>query len=142
MDSLLILPNLALDAAKPFGSAFRKKNVTTLTEAGLFLKNMPYGNLPSRDLLTALDAETRTCVHKHGILASCAREIGAPVFKAVGIYAMDAKLVPAVSRVLEKEKKDFIPATHCFLIYGHYRIDLTEGNCNGKTGPIDSYMHI
>lgn len=142
MDSIFTLPTLALDATKPFGAALKKKNANTLLDAALFLRDMPYGFLNSRDLLAALEAETGTCVHKHGILAASAKEIGVPVFKALGIYAMDTKLVPSIEKILADAGIDFIPATHCFLVYGHYRVDLTEGNCNGKTGPIESYMHI
>lgn len=29
---------------------------------------------------------------------------------------------------------------HCFLAYEHYRVDLTEGNANGKNGPIDRLL--
>jgi hypothetical protein len=30
---------------------------------------------------------------------------------------------------------------HCFLVYGDYRVDLTEGNRNGKNQPIDDFLH-
>jgi len=29
---------------------------------------------------------------------------------------------------------------HCFLEYGGYRVDLTEGNRNGKNRPIDDFL--
>ena len=29
---------------------------------------------------------------------------------------------------------------HCFLVYDRLRVDLTEGNLNGKKGPIDHFL--
>jgi hypothetical protein len=29
---------------------------------------------------------------------------------------------------------------HCFLSDGRHRVDLTEGNANGKNGPIDDFL--
>jgi hypothetical protein len=29
---------------------------------------------------------------------------------------------------------------HCFLVYDRFRVDLTEGNLNGKNGPIDDFV--
>ena len=29
---------------------------------------------------------------------------------------------------------------HCFLVYDRFRVDLTEGNVNGKNGPIDELL--
>ena len=33
-----------------------------------------------------------------------------------------------------------IPVVHCFLSDGVHRVDLTEGNRNGKNGPIDTFL--
>jgi len=30
---------------------------------------------------------------------------------------------------------------HCFLEYGDYRVDLTQGNRNGKNRPIDDFLY-
>jgi hypothetical protein len=30
---------------------------------------------------------------------------------------------------------------HCFLVYENHRVDLSEGNRNGKNGPIDRFLH-
>ena len=142
MDHIEVLPHVTLDPSAPFGAAFLKKKVTTLIDAARYLKEMDYGHPPSRSLEDALEAGVGTCYHKHGILASCAREVGVPVQKALGIYPMDSSLVPSVAAVLSSCGLSYVPATHCFLVYGAYRVDLTEKNCNGKTGPIDSYFYI
>lgn len=36
----------------------------------------------------------------------------------------------------------FIPQIHCFLEYQLYRVDLTEGNCNGKNKTIEDYNFL
>ena len=30
---------------------------------------------------------------------------------------------------------------HCYLVYGQYRVDLSEGNNNGKNCPIDDFLY-
>ena len=35
----------------------------------------------------------------------------------------------------------YVPMLHCFLVYGDYRVDLTEANHNGKNRPIDQFLH-
>lgn len=30
---------------------------------------------------------------------------------------------------------------HCFLVNGSHRVDLTEGNDNGKKGPINAFLY-
>jgi len=142
MDHIEVLPCVTLDSSAPFGAAFLKKGISTLIDAAWYLKGMDYGHPPSRNLEDALEAGVGTCYHKHGILASCAREVGVPVYKALGIYPMDSALVPSVAEDLSASGFAYVPASHCFLVFGLYRIDLTEENCNGKTGSIDSYFHI
>jgi len=142
MDYLEVLPRVSLDSSRPFGAAFLKKGITTLIDAARYLKEMSYGHPPTRNLEDSLEIGVGTCYHKHGILASCAREVGVPVYKALGIYPMDPSLVPSIAPVLASHGFSYVPATHCFLVFGPYRIDLTEKNCNGKTGSIDSYFHI
>jgi len=34
-----------------------------------------------------------------------------------------------------------VPMIHCFLEYGDYRVDLTQGNRNGKNRPIDDFLY-
>ena len=34
-----------------------------------------------------------------------------------------------------------IPVVHCFLVHERFRVDLTEGNLNGKNGPIDDFLY-
>jgi hypothetical protein len=33
-----------------------------------------------------------------------------------------------------------LPMLHCFLEYNGHRVDLTEGNRNGKNGPINDFL--
>lgn len=150
MDYLQNIPSLPLDPAQDFGAALSRLGPTTLYQAAVYLQAMDYGNPlvsprqeegPAR-LLSALEQGRGTCVHKHGILSAAAKELGYPLQKAVGIYPLDARLVPSLAPILERAGCSFVPASHCFLVHGPYRFDLTQGNCNGKTGPIDAYYKI
>ena len=67
--------------------------------------------------------------------------MGLPVAKHIGIYAMTEELVTGTRAILERHRLPYLPMVHCFLGYRGHRVDLTEGNCNGKNGPIDAFLH-
>jgi hypothetical protein len=57
-----------------------------------------------------------------------------------GIYAMNEEIVTGANHILEKYHLPYLPMIHCFLANDSYRIDLTEGNKNGKNRSIEEFL--
>jgi hypothetical protein len=53
---------------------------------------------------------------------------------------MTDRLVTGAGRICKAYGLAAIPVVHCFLTYDRFRVDLTEGNLNGKNGPIDEFL--
>jgi hypothetical protein len=81
-----------------------------------------------------------TCTTKHAVIATLAAELDLPVKKNIGIYAMTEKIVTGAGRILETFGLPYLPMIHCFLADGDHRVDLTEGNANGKNRSIDDFL--
>lgn len=143
MDDLISFPDAKIRPLGPASQACLDRGWTNLRQAALGIRTMDYGvnSLPLHPLSLLQDG-VGTCVTKHALLATCALELGVPIAKAIGIYAMDDSLVTGVAGLLAPLGLTCVPASHCFLVWGPYRFDLTEGNCNGKNHPIDSYLWI
>ena len=143
MDPITVLPNTEITDAGPFCRAYLAEGQATFHDAAEWTKCRPYGYNDDKENPLVLFTEGRgTCTTKHGAIASLAGELGLDVVKSLGIYPMDGVLVTGIQSLLDECGMDFVPATHCFLRSGPYRVDLTEGNCNGKNHTIDSYLHI
>lgn len=82
-----------------------------------------------------------SCTTKHAVIATLAAELDLPVTKAVGIYAMTEDIVAGAARILVKYRLPYVPLLHCFLVHGNHRVDLTEGNDNGKKRSIEAFLH-
>jgi hypothetical protein len=82
-----------------------------------------------------------TCTTKHAVIASLAAELGLPITRGVGIYAMTEAIVTGTNKILAEYSLPYVPMIHCFLEYEDYRVDLTEGNRNGKNRPIDDFLY-
>lgn len=141
MDPVSDLPDARLSAKGEVSSGFLELGVTSFREACRFVANMPYGYNSDRDDPMALFREGMgTCTTKHGVIAALAKEMGLPVKKTIGIYKMTEALVTGTEAILTKHQLPYLPMTHCFLAYGQHRVDLTEGNRNGKNGPVDEFL--
>ncbi len=81
-----------------------------------------------------------TCTTKHAVIATLAQELDLPIVKSVGIYAMTEEIVTGTDKILTKYRLPYVPMIHCFLVYGEYRVDLSEGNNNGKNRPIEDFL--
>ncbi|MEO0870236.1 MAG: hypothetical protein AAFY17_17750, partial [Cyanobacteria bacterium J06642_11] len=79
---------------------------------------------------------------KHGAIARLAQAHDLPVQKHLGFYRLNDDIVTGVNAILHPHGLDFIPQVHCFLAYDTYRVDLTEGNCNGKNKTIEDYDFV
>jgi hypothetical protein len=81
-----------------------------------------------------------SCTTKHAVVAALARELGLPIAKNVGVYAMTEEIVSGTDRILAAHSLPYVPMLHCFLVCADHRVDLTEGNRNGKNRPIDVFL--
>jgi hypothetical protein len=81
-----------------------------------------------------------TCTTKHAVIATLAGELKLPIEKNVGVYAMTEDIVTGTNEILTKYNLPYVPMIHCFLVCGEYRVDLSEGNKNGKNLPIDDFL--
>ena len=83
-----------------------------------------------------------TCTTKHAVIATLAAELDLPVRKNIGIYAMTESIVTGTDSILNTYGLPFVPMIHCFLSDGDHRVDLTEGNANGKNRSIDDFLFV
>jgi hypothetical protein len=81
-----------------------------------------------------------SCTTTHAVIATLAAELDLPVEKSIGIYAMTEKIVSGAGRILETFGLPYLPMIHCFLTGGDHRVDLTEGNDNGKNRSIGDFL--
>ena len=143
MNSIEVLPNPKLDRTGTIGQQFDKLGLITFREACYWVKNLPYGsNSSNNDSLVIFDEGKATCTNKHGIIARLAAELNLEIYKNLGFYQLNDEIVTGVNEILRSYGLNFIPQIHCFLEYKNFRVDLTEGNCNGKNKTIEDYDFI
>jgi hypothetical protein len=142
VDRIENLPEGLIIGDGPVSQEFLRRGVATFQGACRYVHQLPYGYNANRDDPTSLFAEGRgTCTTKHAVIALLARELGVPVGKAVGVYAMTEDLVIGTERILREFRLPYVPMVHCFLQCGERRVDLTEGNRNGKNRPIEHFLY-
>ena len=140
MDSIERLPNSRLQPHGVVSEQFLQRGLETFHAACCWVKALPYGSNSCNEDSMILFAEGRgTCTTKHGAIARLAAEQSLPVFKTLGFYRLNDEIVTGVSALLASHDLAFIPQIHCFLAYEGCRVDLTEGNCNGKNKTIEDY---
>ena len=143
MNPIDVLPNPAFDPTGIVSREFYQLNLTTFYQACHWVKNLPYGsNSSNNDSLIIFQEAKATCTNKHGIISRLAGELNLEVYKNLGFYQLNDEIMTGVSKIIEPYGLSFIPQIHCFLEYQNYRVDLTEGNCNGKNKIIDDYDFI
>jgi hypothetical protein len=141
MDPISTLPDAAIEDAGPVSRAFRARGMTTVIAASRHVHQMPYGYNTTREDPLVLFRENRgSCTTKHMAVGLLAGELNLPIDKHIGIYAMDETIVTGAACIAAAHGLPYIPAVHCFLSDGTVRVDLTEGNRNGKNGPIDTFL--
>jgi hypothetical protein len=138
MDSFTLFPEKEIDRAGHISKEFLDRGIRSFKAACEYVHNLPYGYNSDRDDSMILFKEGYgSCTTKHAVIAMLAQELGLPILKNIGIYAMTEVLVTGTAAILGKHKLPYLPMIHCFLAYDRFRVDLTEGNANGKNGPID-----
>lgn len=142
MDKLTVFPDKPISGSDLVSKAFLELNISSFLEACRYVHQLPYGYNSDKDDLMILFRENRgTCTTKHAVVGTLAAELGLPIDKKIGIYRMTENIVTGTGAVLAKYGLPYVPMLHCFLVYGRYKVDLTEGNCNGKNCAIDDFLH-
>ncbi|MEM1252698.1 MAG: hypothetical protein AAGI69_09710 [Cyanobacteria bacterium P01_H01_bin.21] len=143
MHPIHILPDVALQPGDPISEQCLQRGLTTFHQACHWVKALPYGaNASSEDSLILFADGYGNCTTKHGAIARLAAVYNLPISKHLGFYRLNDNIVTGVSAILAPHGLDFIPQSHCFLGYKDYRVDLTEGNCNGKNKTIEDYDFV
>jgi hypothetical protein len=141
MESFRVFPNAPIDPSGKVSDQFMRLGIDTFQRACSFVYELPYGYNSDRDDLMILFKEKQgSCTTKHAVIATLANELKLPVEKNIGVYAMTEAIVTGTDQILEKYDLPYVPMVHCFLACNHHRVDLTEGNANGKNQPIDAFL--
>jgi hypothetical protein len=142
MDQFIVLPDKVLTNAGIVSAEFQSKGIRSFHEACRYVNELPYGyNSDRDDLMILFKEKIGTCTTKHAVIATLAAELGLPITRGVGIYPMTEAIVTGTDKILAEYSLPYVPMIHCFLEYGNYRVDLTEGNRNGKNRPIDDFLY-
>jgi len=142
MDKLTVFPDKPLSDSGVISKKFISLEIHTFIEACRYVHTLPYGyNSDPDDLMILFKENKGTCTTKHAVIATLAAELNLPIRKYIGIYAMTEEIVTGTKKILKKYGLSYVPMIHCFLVYGEYRVDLSEGNENGKNRPIDEFLY-
>lgn len=142
MDKLTVFPDGPLSGSGVISQKFSGLNINTFLDACRYVHELPYGyNSDKDDLMTLFKDNMGTCTSKHAVIGTLAAELDIPIGKNVGIYRMTPEIVTGTDAILEKYNLPYVPMLHCFLVYDIYRVDLTEGNRNGKNCAIDEFLY-
>jgi hypothetical protein len=142
MDNFNVFPEKAIIGTGSVSKAVLDLGIRSFLDACRYVNELPYGYNSDRDDLMILFKEKMgTCTTKHAVVATLAAELGLPITKGVGIYAMTEAIVTGTNKILSAYGLPYVPMIHCFLEYGNYRVDLTEGNRNGKNRPINDFLY-
>jgi hypothetical protein len=142
MDTYSIFPETPITPSGVVATQFLGMGIDTFLNACGYVQELPYGYNSDRDDIMILFKEKMgSCTTKHAVIATLAVELGLPVEKYIGIYAMTEAIVTGTGRILDTYQLPYLPMIHCFLGYGQYRVDLTDGNANGKNRSITNFLH-
>jgi len=142
MNSFNVFPDKELNDTGPISKMFLSLGAGRFIKACRYVHELPYGYNSDRDDLMILFKEKMgNCTTKHAVIATLAAELGLPITRGVGIYAMTEAIVTGTDKILAEYGLPYLPMIHCFLEYEDCRVDLTEGNRNGKNRPIDDFLY-
>ena len=143
MNPITVLPDVEIKECGEFSKIFLRQGIHSFHSACRQVKAMTYGaNSDSTQSKLLLEENQGTCSTKHGAIAHLAQELNLPIYKNLGFYRLNDTIVTGVNDIIAPYELSYIPQIHCFLGYENYRVDLTEGNCNGKNQTIDDYDFI
>lgn len=143
MDKFNVFPDKSISQNGPVSQMFIDLNIASFHGACRHVHELPYGYNSNRDDLMVLFKENMgTCTTKHAVIGTLAQEMALPVYKHVGIYAMTEEIVSGTRDLLARFRLPYIPMLHCFLVFENFRVDLTEGNANGKNRSIEEFLFV
>ena len=143
MDKLAVFPDKSISNVGIISVKFSNLGIDSFVDACRYVHTLPYGYNTDRDDLMILFRENLgTCTTKHAVIATLAEELNLSIAKNIGIYAMTEEIVTGTNEILEKYNLPYVPMVHCFLVYDEYRVDLSEGNNNGKNRSIEKFLYI
>jgi len=143
MNKFTVFPDRYLSDVGIISTMFLSLGINSFIDACRYVHELPYGYNSNRDDLMILFKENKgTCTTKHAVIATLAKELNLAIEKNVGIYAMTEDIVTGSTVILEKYSLPYLPMIHCFLVHGEYRVDLSEGNINGKNRSIEEFLYV
>lgn len=143
MHPIDVLPDVAIQPHGQICKKFLEREIISFQAACHYVKAIPYGsNSNNENSLILFEENHGTCTTKHGAIARLAAELGLEVYKNLGFYRLNDKIVTGINAIIQPYGLSFIPQIHCFLRYKVFQVDLTEGNCNGKNKTIDDYDFV
>ncbi len=142
MQPYTVFPNPSIVNQGSIARTFLNKGIDDFHGACRYVHKLPYGYNSNRDDLMILFKEKMgSCTTKHAVIATLAAELKIPIHKHIGIYAMTEMLVTGTKQILDRYPLPYLPMLHCFLVFEGQRVDLSEGNQNGKNSPIDDFLY-
>jgi hypothetical protein len=136
-----IFPDQEIIGGKSISDTFRALGIHRFLEACRHVHGLPYGYNSDRDDPMILFKERfGSCTTKHATIATLAQEQSLSIARGVGIYPMTEAIVTGAGRIAAAHGLPYVPMIHCYLEYQGLKVDLTEGNRNGKNGPIDVFL--
>ena len=142
MNPFKVFPDQTIIETSPIAETFISLGIRSFLDACRYVHELPYGyNSDRDDLMILFKEKTGTCTTKHAVIATLSAELGLPITRGLGIYAMTEAIVTGTDKILSEYSLPYVPMIHCFLEYENCRVDLTEGNHNGKNRPIDNFLY-
>jgi hypothetical protein len=142
MEHYSVFPDKPITGGGLLARKFSDIGIERFLEACRYVHELPYGYNSDRDDLMILFREKMgSCATKHAVIATLAAELGCGIFKYIGIYPMTEELVTGTQKILSRYELPYVPMVHCFLVNEKKRVDLSQGNQNGKNGPIDEFLY-
>lgn len=141
MQPYTVFPNPPIEDNGPVCRTFLSMGIHDFHQACGYVHELPYGYNSDRDDLMILFKEKMgSCTTKHAVIATLAAEMEIAVDKHIGVYPMTEALVTGANAILDRYQLPGLPMVHCFLVFEGLGVDLSEGNQNGKNGPIDDFF--
>jgi hypothetical protein len=138
-----VLPDAVIGPLGSVSQLLTDLKIGTFQEAARYVRQLPYGpNSTAGDSTVLLREGFGDCTTKHGLMARLAGELSLPVHRCEGFYELTDAVVTGVDALLREYGLPYLPRAHCFLACPGGYVDLTEGNCTGKNGLIQSYSEI
>ncbi len=135
-----VVPQVQLDPNGELGVLAHAEGFADLRALAEWLRALPYGYARSDTPTTVFVDRVGTCEQKHRCFVAAANEAGVGAEWVWGWYQLGADIVAEVAGVLARHAVSYVPMMHCIVSMADGSwLDLTDGNCDGKTRRPDQY---